>query len=255
MEIIPGIHAIPGTHISRVYLIEDDELSLVDTGMPWSAGSVIKYIRSIGRRPHELSRILLTHSHPDHVGGAPGILKRSDASVFAHQADSRQRQGDYRTLDYMGIFGPIEASLPFFRRTRVDCLVAEDDLIPTAGGIRVLYTPGHTPGSVCYLLEREGLLFSGDTIFAGHGRVSRSLPFPGTDIAQYMQSVERLAAMDFDILCGGHGEPLVVGASRALRTLLQRKPNPPTWRDFFFRRLPRRLFLHRSPSAEDYEID
>ncbi|MCY3637985.1 MAG: MBL fold metallo-hydrolase [Chloroflexi bacterium] len=255
MEIIPGIHAIPDTHISRVYLIEDDELSLVDTGMPWSAERIIRYIRSIGRRPEEISRILLTHSHPDHIGGAPGILKHSGASVFAHQADSRQRHGNYRTLDYIGIFGPMEAALPFFHRTRLDCLVTEGDLIPIAGGIRALYTPGHTPGSVCYLLEREGLLFSGDTIFAGHGRVSRSLPFLGTDTAQYRQSVERLATMDFDILCGGHGEPLVGGASRALRILLQRKPNPPTWRELFLRRLPRHLLLHRGMSAEDYEID
>ena len=255
MEVISGIHAIPGTHISRVYLIEDDELSLVDTGMPWSAGRVIKYIRSIGRRPDELSRILLTHSHPDHIGGAPGILKHSGARVFAHQADSRQRYGNCRTLNYMGIFGALDVTLPFFYRTRLDCLVAEDDLIPTAGGIRVLHTPGHTPGSVCYLLEREGLLFSGDTIFAGHGRVSRSLPFPGTDTAQYKQSVERLAAMDFDILCGGHGEPLGGGASKALCILLQRKPNPPTWREFFFMRLPRLLLLHRSRNAEDCETD
>lgn len=251
MEVIPGIHAIPGTHISRVYLIEDDELSLVDTGMPWSARRIIRYIRSIGRRPDELSRILLTHSHPDHIGGAPGILKQSGASLFAHQADSRQRHGNYRTLDYMGIFGPLDAALPFLHPMRVDSLVAESDLIPTAGGVRAL----HTPGSVCYLLEREGLLFSGDTLFAGHGRMSRSLSFPGTDTAQYKQSVERLAAMDFDILCGGHGEPLIGGAARALRILLQRKPNPPTWREFFFRRLPRRLLLYRSPSTEDYETD
>ncbi len=77
----------------------------------------------------------------------------------------------------------------------------------------------------------------------------------GTDTAQYKQAIKRLAAMDFDTLCGGHGEPLGGGASGALRILLQRKPNPPTWRELFLRRLPRRLLLRRGMSDEDYEID
>ena len=78
----------------------------------------------------------------------------------------------------------------------------------------MLHTQGHTPGSVCYFLERDGLLFSGDTIFSDHGRVSRSMPFPGSNAERYQQSLERLATLDFDILCGGHGSPLVGGASR-----------------------------------------
>ena len=83
MEIIPGVHAVPGTRISRIYLIEDNELTLVDTGMPWSVGRVFKYITSIGRQPSELSRILMTHSHPDHTGGAPGLRRRSNAQIVA----------------------------------------------------------------------------------------------------------------------------------------------------------------------------
>ena len=251
MEIIPGIHTVPGTSLSRIYLIEDDDLTLIDTGMPWSAGRVLRYVRSIGRHPEELRRILVTHSHPDHTGGTPGIVKKSSAEVVAHQLDSRQLE-EGPALTYLGIFSSLHVAVPFLKCIPLDHAVAEDEVIPVAGGIRALHTPGHTAGSVCYLLEREGLLFSVDTIFSEFGRVSRSMPFPGTDVVRYKQSLERLRVLDFDILCGGHGSPLVGGASRKFRELLESKPELPTWREFFFERVPNRLRHHLGLSAEDY---
>lgn len=251
MEIIPGIHTVPGTSLSRIYLIEDDDLTLIDTGMPWSAGGVLRYIRSIGRHPEELRRILVTHCHPDHTGGAPGIVKKSSAEVVAHESDSRQL-GEGPALTYLGIFSSLHVAIPFLKRIPLDHAVAEDEVIPVAGGIRALHTPGHTAGSVCYLLEREGLLFSGDTIFSNGVRVSRSMPFPGSDAAQYRRSLERLTSIDFDILCGGHGSPLLGDASKILRLLLDRKPELPTWREFFLKRLPSRLLRRGGLSAEDY---
>ncbi len=253
MEIIRGIHAVPGTHISRVYLIEGDDLTLIDTGLPWSASRVLGYIRRLGRQASELRCILMTHGHPDHTGGVHGILKRSGARVIAHRADTREhRRHHAQVLTHPGTFTQIDTYLPFLTRTPVSLLPEEDEILPIAGGIRVLHTPGHTPGSVCYFLERDGLLFSGDTIFSDHGRVSRSMPFPGSDAESYQQSLERLAALDFDILCGGHGSPLVGGASREFRSLMNRKPQLPTWGEFFFRRVPSRLLHHRGLSAEDY---
>ena len=252
MEIIPGIHSIPNACPSRIYLIEDEDLTLIDTGMPWSARQIFKYIQSIGRHPTELGRVLITHKHPDHTSGAPGIIRCSNARIMAHRADANRNRQDTAALSYMGIFGSFDLPLPFLKSTSVNCLLEESETIPVAGGINVLHTPGHTRGSVCYLLEREGLLFSGDTIFSEYGRVSRSMPFPGSDTAQYRQSLERLAEMDFDILCGGHGSPLLGNASIKFRELMERKPELPTWREFFFKRLPRRALNHMGISAEDY---
>lgn len=252
MEVIPGVHVVPGARISRIYLIEGDDLTLVDTGMPWSAACVFKYIRGIGRRPTELRRILMTHSHPDHAGGAPSIVKRSSAKVAAHYEDARHRPSETHTLSYMGIFASPDLPIPFLKRTHVDSIIGENDVIPVAGGIRVLHTPGHTAGSVCYLLERDGLLFSGDTIFSDYGRISRSMPFPGSDVEKYRESLERLTAVDFDILCGGHGSPLIGSASAKFRRLMEVKPELPTWREFFFKRLPYRLLHHRGLRTEDY---
>ena len=69
MEILPGVHQVPSVRWSRAYLIVGETLTLVDSGLPWHPRGVLKYIHSIGRRPEEVERILITHGHPDHVGG------------------------------------------------------------------------------------------------------------------------------------------------------------------------------------------
>ncbi|MCH7786071.1 MAG: MBL fold metallo-hydrolase [Chloroflexi bacterium] len=248
MEIIPGVHAVPGIRWSRIYLIEGDTLALVDTGLPWSAQRVFNYIESIGRKPEELDTILMTHSHPDHTGGALKIIERTGAEIIAH-ADDTRRHSDETSLSYMGMGSSLRAPLPFLRRTPVSRLVSDGQVLPMLGGIRVIHTPGHTPGSVCYLLENRGLLFSGDTAFSNGERVSRSVPFPGYNKPDYLKSLERLASLEFDTLCGGHGVPLVGGASDRLKELLATRPEPPSWWDFF-KSMPRRVLKSRGMSGE-----
>ena len=80
--------------------------------------------------------------------------------------------------------------------------------------------------------------------------MSRSVPFLGYDGLRYRASIEGLAGMEFDTLCGGHGEPLVGGASGRLRDLLKAKPDPPTWRGFL-QSVPGRLLHARGLRGEE----
>ena len=239
MEVVPGVHAVPGVRWSCAYLIvEREQLALIDSGPPMSARRVFRYVESIGRRPEELRLLLMTHGHPDHVGGARSIVKRTGALVYAHTSDTHRKwRGDRR---YLGGAGGILTGVPLVRSTHVHEPVEHGQVTDLLGGLRVVHTPGHTPGSVCYLLEREGLLFSGDTLFSNGERVSRTVPFPGYNRADYVASLRSLAEMDFGILCGGHGAPLLRGASRRLRDLLDARPDPPTWGGFFSS-IPRRV--------------
>ena len=239
MEVVPGVHAVPGVRWSRAYLIVDgDEMALIDSGPPMSARHVFRYVESIGHRPEELRVVLMTHGHPDHVGAARSIVKRTGALVFAHSGDARVQRRTGRR--YLGGAGGVLTGVPLVRSTQVHEPVEHGQVTDLLGGLRVVHTPGHTPGSVCYLLEREGLLFSGDTLFSNGERVSRTVPFPGYNRADYVASLRSLAEMDFGILCGGHGAPLLRGASRRLRELLDARPDPPTWGGFFSS-IPRRV--------------
>jgi glyoxylase-like metal-dependent hydrolase (beta-lactamase superfamily II) len=251
LEIMPGVHLVPGTHWSRAYLIEDGKLALVDAGLPWDVRNVLAYIKRIGRNPQDLSSILITHSHPDHTSGALALSRRTGAKIFACVRDTRNHSKHGACLSYMGVFTSLGLPVPFLQRTLVTDMVSDDQVLPLLGGVRVIHTPGHTPGSVCYLLEARSLLFTGDTLFSDGKRLSRSVPFPGYNGADYKRSLAKLAALKFESLCGGHGAPLVGGASDMLRELLEARPEPPTWRNYL-RSLPRRIYHANGVHGEDW---
>ena len=256
VELTQGVHLVPGIPWSRVYLIEDEKLAVVDTGPPWVAGRVVNYIRSIGRNPEDLELILITHSHPDHVSSALPLIKRTGARLAAHPADTRTLPNQGVNLRRYGPLSGLRERLPFLRGTPVSQTVEAGEVLPISNGVKVIHTPGHTPGSTCYLLEDRGLLFSGDTIFSDGQNISRSVPFPGYNGLHYRQSISSLASMQFDALCGGHGAPrhgapLLSGASDRLRALLAAHPEPPTWGGLI-KGIPRRLYHARGLSGEDY---
>ena len=240
METSPGIHMIPSARWARVYLIVGETLTLVDSGLPWRPARVLKYIRSIGRRPDELRHILITHSHPDHTGMTAALAKASGASVVVHRSDTVRLDRNRLALGYEGLLGKMASPMPIFSRVGVGALVEDGDILPIHGGIRVIHTPGHTRGSVCFLLEESKALFSGDTIFSDGSRLSRSVPFPGYDRDSYIRSLRRLSEFEFEGVFGGHGNPMLQGGSYVLGQLLESHPDPPTWGDFFAS-VPRRL--------------
>ena len=165
VEVAPGVHIVPGGRWSRMYLIEGETLTLVDSGLPWSHRHVLKYVRSLGRHPDELRTILTTHSHPDHTTGARSIVRRTGAEILAHPLDTKPHRDGTVSLSYMGVFTSLDLPIPFLERAPVGTLVADGDLLPDHGGIRVIHSPGHTPGSVSYLLEgRGGALLRGHAL-------------------------------------------------------------------------------------------
>ena len=136
--------------------------------------------------------ILLTHGHFDHCGDVKRIRKLTGAQVFVHPADR-------------------DLPLPLNRGLVADRDLADGDLLDLAGmRLRVLHTPGHTPGSVCFLCG--DLLFSGDTLFAGScGRTD----LPGGSPADMNRSLRRLAELAGDYtVYPGHGEETTLEQER-----------------------------------------
>src|SRR3989337_348087 len=84
MEIVPKVHRVPNVNGSNAVLLEGETLALVDTGIPGNGDAIVSYIESIGRKPTELTHIILSHYHHDHSGSANELAERTGAQIVAH---------------------------------------------------------------------------------------------------------------------------------------------------------------------------
>ncbi len=112
-------------------------------------------------------------------------------------------------------------NVPFLHRIPAHELIEDGQVLPVMHGLRVLHTPGHTPGSVCLYLAEQKVLFTGDTLLADGLFFRRPIPFPGTNFQDYRASVERLAQLPFETACVGHGKPLHGDARLRLGEMLE----------------------------------
>ena len=226
MEIAPGVHAIDTHRMGRCYLYQEaDRLTLIDTGMPGSAAAVLSAIEAIGRAPADVRQIVITHWHVDHAGSLPDLVERSGAQVLVHPLDAPIVRGEREGSGPQGVWRPLG---PLFRRfgprmpgVRIDRELADGDEIDLDGGARILHVPGHTAGSIAVYLPGRRLLFAGD---AAANTFGLRLPIGmfTEDGTQARVSFRKLAALEFDVACFGHGSPLDKDASLAFRRVAER---------------------------------
>ena len=233
MEILPGVHQVPGLRWSNAYLlVEADRLTLVDSGAPGAGKKIFSYIEAIGRSPQELEQIILTHSHPDHTGPLREVSRVTGATIAVHQGDTTFRvKTQDRWLHYPGQLPAFDWEMPMLRRIPAHQLIEDGQELPVLGGLQVVHTPGHTPGSLCLYLPQHGVLFTGDTLLGDGHNFRRPVAFPGTNLRDYRLSVERLAQLPFESACVGHGKPLLRdGAARLGEMLDHYGWMTPRWR-------------------------
>ena len=196
---------------SNMYLLTGDKNILIDTGTGLSHGRLIDAVQSALGPGRKLDMILLTHCHFDHIGGAPYLVSAFGCTVHAGYADAEAvRSGDstFTLSHYFGIdIPPIQV-----RDLR------EGDIIDNGEHrLRVIETPGHTMGGVCYYDEVSSSLFSGDTVFAdGYGRTD----FNGGSLDCLIKSIRKLSTMRIEGLYPGHGNPVASG-SESIRLALE----------------------------------
>ncbi|MEV7727981.1 MBL fold metallo-hydrolase [Streptomyces sp. NPDC087917] len=220
VEVLPDRLHMLRFPIGQAYLWQDEEaLTLIDAGNAGSGAVIEEAMRSLGRSPERLERIVLTHCHRDHVGSAAELSARWGAPVLAHRLDAPVVRGEQPVpepvlLDWEVPLYAHGLTAPEAPPTPVDGELEDGEVLPFGGGAVVVHAPGHTPGSIGIHLPRHGVLFTGDCV-AGVGRVM--LGVFNVDRERAVDSLRRLAALTPAVVCFGHGEPRVEDAARYLR--------------------------------------
>ncbi len=200
-EIIDDIFMLGGPEITDrrdccIYLIRlQGELILVDTGVGSSVDKILENVEKMGVDPQDLSKVLLTHCHIDHIGGVPEIKNRLGSKIYIHALDAPPVEEGNSVLTASQWYGIN------FPPTRVDVKIeiSEEFLVVGDQKIVCLHTPGHTPGSMSIYLDVCGkrILFAQDL----HGPL---LPEFGSNLEDWDQSTQKLLELEADILCEGH---------------------------------------------------
>ena len=176
----PGPFTGPGTN---TYLLgTGPERLLLDTGS--GASGYLDLLETALRETCDgarLGEILVTHTHPDHLGGAPGVLERfGERSVSKMHWPERDRHVAVETVP-----------------------IGDGDSFETDGvTLRAIHTPGHAQDHLCYYLEEEGALFTGDVVL---GAGTTVIPLDGGDMALYMDTLRRMLDLELERLYPGHG--------------------------------------------------
>jgi hydroxyacylglutathione hydrolase len=195
------IHRVVGPLATNVHVLADEgsrEAIAIDTATP----SLAWIADELAARDWKLKLIVSTHGHWDHIGDNAAVAEHTGADIAVHPLDR------YRLTEPSPIWAPFEIvpSVP-----AVD--LAEGGVIRFGAiALDVLHTPGHTEGSVCLLDSSGGILYSGDTLFAGGwGRVD----LPGGDPAAMADSLGRLLTLEDHVrVYPGHGDDTTIGRER-----------------------------------------
>ncbi|MBI2849677.1 MAG: MBL fold metallo-hydrolase [Chloroflexi bacterium] len=190
---------------ANIILIAEEKLTLIDTGYRNTSLHIIESIHQLGRSPEDIGLIIITHNHIDHVGGLAELKPLTSAKVAIHRTDIGQRK-----------------NLPSARDQDIDIRLEGGDVFDVLGGLEVIHTPGHTPGSICLFSRQNKLLIVGDALRKRRNVIHIPHKTLSFDLTQAVESARKLAQLDCDTICFGHGLPLTGGIHSKMQDLVAR---------------------------------
>ena len=209
-QVAKGIHLqVSNTFDSNIGLIQSgDRLVIIDAGTGAHIQNLERGLSSLNHSIEDITDIVLTHSHIDHIGGVAPIMDRTDVTLHLHEKEaSRINSGDMQ-LTLSSTFGVQLPEMKIEQSFKDGDELALGELKAT-----VLHTPGHSEGSCCFHFEDEGVMFTGDTLFAG-GRFGR-VDFPTGNPQQLVKSLGTLTKIEFSTALPGHMQPILGNAHRS----------------------------------------
>lgn len=227
MQLAKGVHMLPVTvnvigqdNVINPVLLEDaGSVILVDTGYPGAQclPRIDAALKEIGFSVGALTGVILTHQDLDHIGGLPAILNDHKVEVMTHADEKPYIQGDKKLIKISKDAAHSLDNLPenvreAFKKVfenpptaKVDRVLSDGEELPLCGGVTVIHTPGHTPGSICLYVQNAKLLIAGDALAAHNGRLYGPVPEHAADIKEAYRSLQKLQGYDIEKVVCYHG--------------------------------------------------
>lgn len=237
-EITPGVYEVGANQwgyfkagYTKAFIVDYGAgLIIIDTFYDKDAKLILDAIAGIGKKPADIKHIALTHAHRGHLGGMATLRRLSGAPIYAHEweadiiaGDRAVQNPDFFAMDPLLAWPIISIGQLTGRWNKhegqpVDQLIDEGDQI---GPLRVIYTPGHTPGHVAFYWPERKTLFTGDAF------VTWPLITPGwrctmLNEPQSWETLKRMATLDVEVIGPGHGDSITQNGRAVMNTLAQK---------------------------------
>ncbi len=203
MEVSKGVEMLEldfnGNIIYPTLLWNQEIAILIDTGFPGQIEDLRIAMERAGVSFDKLKVVILTHQDIDHIGCLPELLQAcgSNIKVYAHALDKPYIQGELPLLKDGHIENPPKG--------KVDDTLIDGQELPYCGGIRVIHTPGHTPGHISLYLKQSKTLIAGDSMYSANGTLG-GIHIPTTlDIKEAQQSIKKYLDLDIESVVCYHG--------------------------------------------------
>lgn len=221
-QITPHIRGIltQGSFLNAYLIDNEGSLTLVDVGIGGFEKTVIKELATIGKTPSDLARIVITHAHPDHIGGLPALQRLTNATTYAHRLDAAIIRGERgwgfaapQELNWVNrqMLGIMKNQKPII--ARVDREVTDgdtlDEILP---GAIVVHLPGHSMGQMGLYLPSEKALIGGDVLMRFPWGLGMPLRAVSPDWNAVKDSIRKVADIPVEVLMLGHGRPILTNA-------------------------------------------
>lgn len=221
-RITEGLHVIRG--LVNIYVLEtNDGIALLDSGFPGSAATVVRALRQLGHRAEDVRHLILSHAHPDHIGGAAELKRLTGSRVWANAIDApimRAGSGFRPVHPSPGLRNWVISRLLLGRikevePVAVDSFLGDGERPPFLPDLLTIHAAGHCAGQNAFLWERgNGILFTADTCV---NLGQPSLPPACEDVPLARRTLAALKRLEFDTICFMHGAPILADGGALFR--------------------------------------
>lgn len=217
-----------GSFINSYALINSDSsVTLIDCGLAGSSKKLVADLARINKHPNDVKNIVLTHAHDDHVGGAAEMIRISEAeNVMMHNIDSELTiNGKTPPIDKSTLSGKIMSIMPKkgYEPFVVNTKLNDGEIIDTAGGLKVIHTPGHTLGHISLLHLESETLITGDSIFNMTSRMTWALSGFCVNYKQSQETARKFLDLEFNNVCFTHGPEIMKTGKGRIKQFLSKK--------------------------------